>query len=136
MAINVYDPQILDFYEIKMTAVPAKHCPGSVMFLFEKQVESANFRILYTGDFRFEEDEYKHFTALHEVNGDPKLINELYLDTTFCSTDFETFPMRKSALNAIWRLVNGWIKKVIRKKKDACVIGLVCSWFYLIALSN
>ena len=120
MTIKVYDPdpKILDFYEIKMTAIPAKHCPGSVMFLFEKQTDSAtNFRILYTGDFRFEEDEYKHFTALHEVNGNPKLINELYLDTTFCSTDYETFPMRKSALNAIWRLVNGWIKKVIRKKR-------------------
>lgn len=30
-------------------AIPAGHCPGSVMFLFEQ----SNQRILYTGDFRF-----------------------------------------------------------------------------------
>lgn len=31
-----------------VTAIPAGHCPGSVMFLFEQN----NKRILYTGDFR------------------------------------------------------------------------------------
>lgn len=31
-----------------VTAIPAGHCPGSVMFLFEQ-----NFKhVLYTGDFR------------------------------------------------------------------------------------
>ena len=40
-----------------MTAVPANHCPGSVMLLFERLEEGQGAgvarRILYTGDFRF-----------------------------------------------------------------------------------
>lgn len=31
-----------------VTAIPAGHCPGSVMFLFEQNFKHA----LYTGDFR------------------------------------------------------------------------------------
>ena len=43
---------------LKVTAVPANHCPGSVMFLFErldglKHSTNVARRILYTGDFRF-----------------------------------------------------------------------------------
>ena len=41
----------------QVTAVPANHCPGSVMFLFERLEEGQGAgvarRILYTGDFRF-----------------------------------------------------------------------------------
>lgn len=33
---------------ISVTAIPAGHCPGSIMLLFEKD----DIRILYTGDFR------------------------------------------------------------------------------------
>ena len=48
---NVAEP-----YSLRVTALNANHCPGSVMFLFEKlggdgQVE---LRVLYTGDFRSE----------------------------------------------------------------------------------
>ena len=44
--------------DAKVTAVPANHCPGSVMFLFErldglKHSTNVARRILYTGDFRF-----------------------------------------------------------------------------------
>ena len=39
-------------------AVPANHCPGSLMFLFETlsrdDEDIIDYRILYTGDFRFE----------------------------------------------------------------------------------
>lgn len=33
---------------LSVTAIPAGHCPGSIMLLFEKDDK----RILYTGDFR------------------------------------------------------------------------------------
>lgn len=33
---------------VVVTTIPAFHCPGSVMFLFEKD----DVKVLYTGDFR------------------------------------------------------------------------------------
>ena len=32
--LHVYDSK--DIYKLKTTAIPSNHCPGSVMFLFEK----------------------------------------------------------------------------------------------------
>ena len=32
--IHVYDSK--DIYKLNTTAIPSNHCPGSVMFLFEK----------------------------------------------------------------------------------------------------
>ena len=32
--IHVYDSQ--DIYKLQTTAIPSNHCPGSLMFLFEK----------------------------------------------------------------------------------------------------
>lgn len=43
------DDELNDGSSIVVTAIPACHCPGSVMFLFEQE----NKRILYTGDFRY-----------------------------------------------------------------------------------
>lgn len=34
--------------KLAVTAIPAGHCPGSVMFLFDYK----EMRVLYTGDFR------------------------------------------------------------------------------------
>ena len=44
------------FYDLRITALHANHCPGSFMFLLEKLYsdETVNKRILYTGDFRFD----------------------------------------------------------------------------------
>ena len=43
-------------YNIRVTAINANHCPGSLMFLMEKLdfMGAVSKRILYTGDFRFD----------------------------------------------------------------------------------
>ena len=54
---------------LKVTAVPANHCPGSVMFLFERldglrHSTKVARRILYTGDFRFQQSLHLIFLGL------------------------------------------------------------------------
>ena len=91
--------------------MPAEHCPGSVMFLFEREEANLQTRILYTGDFRLENLKLEALTALHDSQGQPLKLDQLYLDTTFCSKEYENFPPRDEALDHVWRLVDGWIRK-------------------------
>lgn len=39
-------------YQLSVTLIPANHCPGSAMFLFQRLRYEENLTILYTGDFR------------------------------------------------------------------------------------
>ena len=78
-------------------------------FLFEK--EECGKRILYTGDFRLEDVRLPTLTNLHNLGGEPLKIDLMYLDTTFCSKDYEKFPPRRHADEGIWELVNSWIRK-------------------------
>ncbi|QQP41581.1 Uncharacterized protein FKW44_016000 [Caligus rogercresseyi] len=109
-AINVYDRSSESFYELSVTAIPSHHCPGSLMFLLEAKGK----RVLYTGDFRFEDNNvYKGFRSLHDAtSGSPLALDELYLDTTFCHPGYKTFPSREESIEEIWKLVNGWIRKM------------------------
>ena len=85
------------------------------MFLFEVGEDLSEFNkafnILYTGDFRFENHRIETFQALHDAAGNKMRIDEMYLDTTFCSTNYKTFPTRDEAIQRIWELVHGWIRK-------------------------
>ena len=113
---SIYDKTRKEFYKVKITAIPANHCPGSVMFLFEKltsktvedgsgseeEKATITYRVLYTGDFRFENFELNRLSALHEVNGNPKSLDQLYLDTTFCSNDYLNFPSRETAIGELY----------------------------------
>ena len=76
-------------------------------FLFERD----DLRILYTGDFRLENRKLPTLTGLHNSSGEPLKIDQMYLDTTFCSKEYEKFPPRTEAIEAIWELVRGWIHK-------------------------
>ena len=53
---------------LRVTALDANHCPGSVMFLFEKlraDGGEVDLRVLYTGDFRLEDGrDFKTCTSL------------------------------------------------------------------------
>ena len=49
-------------------------------------------------------------------NQGPLVLDEMYLDTTFLSRDYSTFPSRKKAVEEVWRLCSEWIgqNKVLR----------------------
>ena len=109
------------------------------MFLFERLEEGQGAgvarRILYTGDFRFHQfapvapaqcslltldSRFDHasgnfaspeLASLHDRSGRPLPLDELYLDTTFCSPLYKTFPTREEAQEEIWSLCKKWVTK-------------------------
>ncbi|NWH76121.1 DCR1C protein, partial [Piaya cayana] len=89
--------------DIEVTLLPAGHCPGSVMFLFE----GGNGTVLYTGDFRLAKGEAARMKLLHSGTR-VKDIQSVYLDTTFCDPKFYHIPSREECLNGILELVRSW----------------------------
>uniref|UniRef100_A0A2I3GIQ5 Protein artemis n=1 Tax=Nomascus leucogenys TaxID=61853 RepID=A0A2I3GIQ5_NOMLE len=92
--------------EIVVTLLPAGHCPGSVMFLFQGN----NGTVLYTGDFRLAQGEAARMELLHS-GGRVKDIQSVYLDTTFCDPRFYQIPSREECLSGILELVRSWITR-------------------------
>uniref|UniRef100_A0A8C7C0J0 Protein artemis n=2 Tax=Neovison vison TaxID=452646 RepID=A0A8C7C0J0_NEOVI len=92
--------------EVVVTLLPAGHCPGSVMFLFQGN----NGTVLYTGDFRLAKGEAARIELLHS-GGRVKDIQSVYLDTTFCDPKFYQIPSREECLSGIVELVRGWITR-------------------------
>ncbi|XP_054844752.1 protein artemis [Eublepharis macularius] len=90
--------------EIVVTLLPAGHCPGSVMFLFQ----GGNGTVLYTGDFRLAKGEAARMELLHSGNR-VKDIQSVYLDTTFCDPKFYQIPSREECMKGILELVRSWI---------------------------
>ena len=88
---------------VMVTTIPAGHCPGSVMFLFE-----GSHTVLYTGDFRINVADLPKYVHLHR-NGKTKRLDNLYLDTTFCHEKYEHFPSRAESANALCELVEMWL---------------------------
>jgi len=115
--VNVFNKAKAAMFKLRVTAIPANHCPGSVMFLFEAMQEppdeeTPEWRILYTGDFRFEEPfDLSSLQALHDPHGNVIRVDEMFLDTTFASNDYKSFPSREEALVKIWDKVQGWVRK-------------------------
>ncbi|CAB4056289.1 DCLRE1C [Lepeophtheirus salmonis] len=105
--IDVFDKDSESFYKLSVTTIPADHCPGSVMFLFEAHHKT----ILYTGDFRFESKSLQSLKSLHDAHGSVLNIDEMYLDTTFCHPGYKVFPTREESIENVWNLVNTWIRK-------------------------
>ncbi|NWZ80592.1 DCR1C protein, partial [Poecile atricapillus] len=89
--------------DVVVTLLPAGHCPGSVMFLFEGE----NGTVLYTGDFRLAKGEAARMELLHSGTR-VKDIQSVYLDTTFCDPKFYHIPSREECLNGILELVRSW----------------------------
>lgn len=108
-----------NFEYICVTLLPAGHCPGSVMFL----IEAGPHRILYTGDFRVQLEDFKQFKPLlidKEGNCGPKKISALYLDTTFASKNYYEFPTRKESSTSLIKVVEEWLEKDPNNK--------ICLW--------
>jgi len=108
-----------NFEYICVTLLPAGHCPGSVMFL----IEAGPHRILYTGDFRVQLQDFKQFKPLlidKDGNCGPKNISALYLDTTFASKKYYEFPMRKESSANLIKVVGEWLDQDPNNK--------ICLW--------
>ncbi|XP_040576764.1 protein artemis [Lepeophtheirus salmonis] len=118
--IDVFDKDSESFYKLSVTTIPADHCPGSVMFLFEAHHKT----ILYTGDFRFESKSLQSLKSLHDAHGSVLNIDEMYLDTTFCHPGYKVFPTREESIENVWNLVNTWIRKngIYRKSRPKHVV--------------
>ncbi|KAM3925915.1 protein artemis isoform 2-T2 [Leptodactylus fuscus] len=102
--ISLIDEATDDKEDVLITLLPAGHCPGSVMFLFQGQ----NGTVLYTGDFRLAKGEVARMELLHSGNR-VKDIESVYLDTTFCDPKFFQIPSREECLIGILELVHSWI---------------------------
>uniref|UniRef100_A0A673JUU6 DNA cross-link repair 1C, PSO2 homolog (S. cerevisiae) n=1 Tax=Sinocyclocheilus rhinocerous TaxID=307959 RepID=A0A673JUU6_9TELE len=90
--------------DVVVTLLPAGHCPGSVMFLFE----GAQGTVLYTGDFRLAVGDAARMEYLH--SGDRvKDIQSVYSDTTFFDPKYHQIPSREACLTGISQLVQDWI---------------------------
>jgi len=93
--------------EVTVSLIPTGHCPGAVMFLFEGEME----KILYTGDFRLCEGDVPRFRQLHHSDGSVKVIDKLYLDTTFLSHQYMQFPSRLSSISILCSLITSWLQE-------------------------
>ncbi|XP_039250072.2 protein artemis-like isoform X2 [Styela clava] len=114
IALPINYPKVIDIKinenelkSITITLLPASHCPGSVMFLFEG--EEGN--VLYTGDFRFSKGSGHRMKCLHTSNGTKKHIKSMYADTTFCIPDAIFIPSREDCLKRLELVVAEWLTK-------------------------
>ncbi|XP_016137114.1 protein artemis [Sinocyclocheilus grahami] len=102
--ISLIDEITGESEDVVVTLLPAGHCPGSVMFLFE----GAQGTVLYTGDFRLAVGDAARMEYLH--SGDRvKDIQSVYIDTTFFDPKYHQIPSREACLAGIRQLVQDWI---------------------------
>ncbi|XP_078493558.1 protein artemis isoform X2 [Ciona intestinalis] len=103
----IEDPKLLSIKtksiveELTVTLLPAGHCPGSVMFLFE----GAEGTMLYTGDFRLSHSSASRMPCLKNV------IDHIYVDTTFCIEEAWYIPPRELCVKNLLKIVQQWIVK-------------------------
>lgn len=118
--IPLFDENTAEESSICVTLLPAGHCVGSVMFLFEGQ----HGNILYTGDFRLSKGDVKRIPFFH-ANGRIKDIKSIYIDTTFCLPKTSSLPTREQSRDAIIELINRWFSR-----GPEYVVSLLCKGMY------
>uniref|UniRef100_A0A3P8UXU1 Protein artemis n=2 Tax=Cynoglossus semilaevis TaxID=244447 RepID=A0A3P8UXU1_CYNSE len=118
--ISLVDEATGEKEDVVVTLLPAGHCPGSVMFLFE----GSQGNVLYTGDFRFSVGDVSRMEHLHSGSR-VKDIQSIYLDSTFYDPRFYQIPTREVCLNGISELVGNWISQSSRH-----VVWLNCKAAY------
>jgi DNA cross-link repair 1A protein len=101
--------EVPDTGGVQVTMIPANHCPGSSLFLFEKSFGSGpnarRQRILHCGDFRASPTHAQHPLlrpdATNPVTGQPRQqrIDTCYLDTTYLNPKY-AFPSQEDVITA------------------------------------
>ncbi|KAJ5698828.1 DNA cross-link repair protein pso2/snm1 [Penicillium macrosclerotiorum] len=101
--------EVPDTGGVQVTMIPANHCPGSSLFLFEKSFGSGPHarrqRILHCGDFRASPDHVRHPLLRPNPNdpttGQPRQqrIDSCYLDTTYLNPKY-AFPSQDDVIAA------------------------------------
>ncbi|RDA92838.1 hypothetical protein CP533_2849 [Ophiocordyceps camponoti-saundersi (nom. inval.)] len=92
--------------DVTVTMIPANHCPGSSLFLFEKPLGGGRMRrILHCGDFRACPGHIKHPLlrpdVIDSISGKKKqqTIHMCYLDTTYLNPRY-SFPRQDDVIKA------------------------------------
>ncbi|CAG9861951.1 unnamed protein product [Phyllotreta striolata] len=99
--VNVSYIISLDNNTFTTTLIPAGHCPGSVMFLFE-----SHSTVLYTGDYRIHKNDLRKFNVFRG-----KTVDAVYLDTTFFLEEYPAFPARRDSLRELVRIARDWLDR-------------------------
>ncbi|XP_062551551.1 protein artemis-like [Armigeres subalbatus] len=86
--------------EVQVTAIPAGHCPGSIMFLFQTK----SHKVLYTGDFRLSPKDLRNIIPLRNLT-----LDVVYLDTTFFLPHYLHFPSQTESLSKLIDLCQEWL---------------------------
>ncbi|KAI5809933.1 putative DNA repair protein Pso2/Snm1 [Peziza echinospora] len=101
-----------------VTAIPANHCPGSAIFVFERRGVGGKSleKVLHCGDFRAAPWMLKHrlltpwIEYIDEKDGKQKRkeqwVDTIYLDTTYLSPKY-AFPSQKDVISACSELCVG-----------------------------
>lgn len=96
---------------VRVTMIPANHCPGSSLYLFEKTIgkkqngELRLQRILHCGDFRACRKHIEHPLLMPDVQdkvtgkSKEQKIDVCYLDTTYLNPKY-AFPSQESVIKA------------------------------------
>ncbi|XP_076238856.1 DNA cross-link repair protein snm1 [Calliopsis andreniformis] len=115
--IRINTPVVVEYkldtestFLVTVTCVSAGHCPGSVMFLFEKN----DLSVLYTGDFRINPIDFPKMKGLHYCQDKqliPRTFTKIYLDTTFLHNDFPSFPSRQESITKMNTVIREWLDK-------------------------
>ncbi|XP_028168135.1 protein artemis-like [Ostrinia furnacalis] len=96
--------QYEDYYLCEVTLIPAGHCFGSVMFLFQTPFTT----VLFTGDFRTNSNDVSKLGQLHK-DGEPIKIDKMYVDTTFMDKMYENFPKRSETVENAVAEIKAWL---------------------------
>lgn len=87
-------------------------CGLILLFAFRFLFEGEGFRVLYTGDFRIAEGDFRKLKPLMENSDQPdyglKQIDHIYLDCTFCLEAGRKLPSRDEALQDTIQLIKEW----------------------------
>lgn len=97
--------QYIDLYSpdkrthVLVTAFPASHCMGSVIFLLEYNFK----KILFACDFRLQINGFETFPRLKDLK-----IDDLYIDATFADEQHMHFPTRDESISRIISVIKHW----------------------------